>query len=174
MRIYIIGYMGAGKSTVGKRLANRLGMDFVDLDDAFENRFRYSIPHFFDHFGEAKFRELEQQCLNEITTEHEHAVVSTGGGTACFHGNIDFMNTHGITVYLRMHPKSLATRLNNARRLRPVIRDIPNDDMTGFVEKQLAEREPYYQQAHITVKGEDVDLEGLAHEVEFYKNNIET
>jgi len=161
MRIYIIGYMGAGKSTVGKRLAHRLDMDFVDLDDAFESRYRYSIPRFFDHFGEEKFRELERQCLREVSAESENAVISTGGGTACFHQNLEFMNSNGLTVYLRMHPKSLANRLKNARRLRPVIRDIPNDDMPGFVEKQLAEREPYYQQAHITVKGEDLDLEGL-------------
>ena len=161
MRIYIIGYMGAGKSTVGKRLANRLGMDFVDLDDAFESRYRYSIPRFFEHFGEEKFREFERQCLTEISAESENAVISTGGGTACFHQNLEFMKDNGLTVYLHMHPKSLANRLKNARRLRPVIRDIPNDDMPGFVEQQLSEREPYYRQAHIIVKGEDLDLEGL-------------
>lgn len=169
MRIYIIGYMGAGKSTVGKRLANRLGMDFIDLDDAFENKFRYSIPRFFDRFGEERFRAFERQCMKEITEEHDHVVISTGGGLACFHDNIDYMNKNGITVYLKMHPMSLAHRLNNARRLRPVVRDIPTEEMLPFVEKQLAEREKFYEIANIVVKGEDLDLESLTRRLEIYR-----
>ena len=161
MRIFIIGYMGAGKSTVGKRLANNLDIPFVDLDDAFEARFRYSIPHFFDHFGEKRFREFEHRCLKEIIKDHEHAVISTGGGTACFNNNISLMNEKGITVYIKMHPKSLAHRLNRARRLRPVVRDIQNSDMQEFIEEQLAEREPYYEQATTIIKGENLDMEDL-------------
>jgi len=88
VRIFIIGYMGAGKSTVGKRLANKLDFPFVDLDDAFEARYRYSIPRFFDHFGEDRFRELENQCLKEIIHDHKTVVISTGGGTACSNRNI--------------------------------------------------------------------------------------
>ncbi len=158
MRVFIIGYMGAGKSTVGKRLANNLDIPFVDLDDAFEARFRYSIPRFFDHFGEKRFREFEHQCLKEIIGEHEEAVISTGGGTACFKNNISLMNKEGITVYIKMHPKSLAHRLKRARRLRPVVRDIQNDGMQAFVEKQLLEREPFYSMAKVTVKGESLDM----------------
>ena len=161
MRVFIIGYMGAGKSTVGKRLANNLDIPFVDLDDAFEARFRYSIPRFFDHFGEKRFREFEHQCLKEIIVEHAEAVISTGGGTACFKNNISLMNKEGITVYIKMHPKSLALRLNQARRLRPVVRDIKNSDMQKFIEEQLAEREPYYEQATTIIKGESLDLADL-------------
>ena len=168
MRIYIIGYMGAGKSTVGKRLANKLGFAFIDLDDAFESKFRYSIPRFFDQFGENRFRELEHQCLKEIITENEMAVISTGGGTACFYNNIDLMNASGISLYLKMHPKSLSQRLTRARRLRPVIRDIPNADMQSFVESQLEEREPFYKQASITVKGESLDMEELINQLKQY------
>jgi len=168
MRIYIIGYMGAGKSTVGNRLANRLGIPFIDLDDAFESKFRYSIPRFFDHFGEEKFRELEHQCLKELTLDHEEAVISTGGGTACFYDNLNLMNKNGITVYLKMHPKSLAYRLNHARRLRPVIRDIPNDDMLGFIEDQLNEREKFYDQATLSIKGESLDLEEVVQKIKAY------
>lgn len=161
MRIFIIGYMGAGKSTIGKRLASKLGTTFVDLDDAFEARYRYSIPRFFDHFGEERFREFEHQCLKEIIDENEKAVISTGGGTACLKNNMALMKQSGITVYIKMHPKSLAHRLTRARRLRPVIRDIQNDDMQGFVEEQLAEREPFYNQADITIKGESLNLDEL-------------
>jgi len=158
MRIYIIGYMGAGKSTIGKRLANKLDFPFVDLDDAFESKYRYSIPRFFDHFGEERFREFENQCLKDISAENEKAVVSTGGGTACFGNNLTHMQKSGVTVYVKMHPKSLAQRLNKARRLRPIIRDIQNDDMQAFVEEQLQAREEFYNQAQIIVKGESLDL----------------
>jgi shikimate kinase len=153
--------MGAGKSTVGKRLARNLGKHFIDLDEAFESKFRYSIPRFFDHFGEVRFREFEKQCLRDIIETEDDAVISTGGGTACFHDNIDLMNRSGITVYLKMHPKSLAHRLNRARRLRPVVREVDHQGMQAFVEEQLAEREAFYEQAQITVKGESLDLEVL-------------
>jgi shikimate kinase len=165
MRIFIIGYMSAGKSTVGKRLANRINMPFIDLDDVFEAKFRYSIPRFFDHFGEEKFREFEHTCLKEIISENDHAVISTGGGTACHHGNIDIMNSKGLTIYLKMHPSSLTQRLNMARRLRPVIRDVEGTDMRNFIEEQLAEREQYYIKATITVKGESLDLDGLVEQL---------
>lgn len=161
--------MGAGKSTVGKRLASKLGKRFVDLDEAFENKFRYSIPRFFDHFGELRFREFERQCLQEIIEKEEDAVISTGGGTACFHNNIDLMNQSGITIYLKMHPKSIAHRLNRARRLRPIVREIDNQGMQSFVEEQLAERESFYDQAQITVKGESLDMEELVDKIEDHK-----
>jgi len=167
VRIFIIGYMGAGKSTIGKRLARKLDKNFIDLDEAFEAKYRYSIPRFFDHFGEERFREFEKQCLQEIIDREKDAVISTGGGTACHHDNIDIMNSSGITVYLKMHPKSLAHRLNRARRLRPVVREVDNQGMQAFVEEQLAEREAFYEQAQITVKGESLDLEEL---VDMLKN----
>jgi len=161
--------MGAGKSTVGKRLARKLGKRFVDLDEAFEAKFRYSIPRFFDHFGEVRFREFEKQCLHDIIEKEDDAVISTGGGTACFHDNIDLMNRNGITIYLKMHPKSIAHRLNRARRLRPVVRDINNDGMQKFVEEQLDEREPFYDQAQIIVKGESLDLDMLVAELDAFE-----
>lgn len=165
MRVFIIGYMGAGKSTVGKRLARRLELPFIDLDDAFEEKYRYTIPRFFDHFGKNKFRELEQKCLKEIIEENEHAVVSTGGGTACHFDNMNLMNKTGTTVYLQMHPSSLAQRLNNARRLRPIVREVNHQEMLNFIEDQLTERIPFYNQAHVTVKGESLDLIKLVEEI---------
>ena len=166
MRIFIIGYMGAGQSTIGRRLANRMQLPFIDLDDAFESKFKYSIPRFFDHFGEDRFRELENRCLNEIINDHEDAVISTGGGTACFYENMKLMNKKGISVYIKMHPKSLAQRLKSARRLRPVIRDVQNNEMQSFVESQLHEREAFYKLATITVKGENFDLDELVKLIE--------
>ena len=161
MRIFIIGYMGAGKSTVGKRLAKRIKMPLIDLDDAFEAKYRYTIPRFFDLFGEEKYREFEHSCLQEIIAENDHAVISTGGGTACHHENIGIMNKKGVTVYIKMHPASLTKRLNSARRLRPVVRDVQDHNMLEFIEEQLSEREQYYSLATITVKGESLDLNAL-------------
>ena len=96
--------------------------------------------------------------MREVSAENEEAVISTGGGTACFKNNLAHMQENGTTVYIKMHPKSLAIRLNKARRLRPVVRDIQNKDMLTFVEEQLKEREEYYEQARIIVKGESLDL----------------
>jgi shikimate kinase len=157
--------MGAGKSTNGKRLAHRLEIPFIDIDEAFEEKFRYSIPRFFDHFDENRFRDLEHQCLREIIDENTDAVISTGGGTPCFHGNMELMKKNGLTVYFHMHPKSLALRLNNSRRLRPVIRDIKHEKMLSFVEEQLSEREVFYQQADIIIKGENLDLDKLVQQI---------
>lgn len=165
MRIFIMGYMGAGKSTIGKRLASRLDIPFIDIDEAFETRYRYSIPRFFDQFGEERFRDLEHQCLKDIIEDHEHAVISTGGGTPCFRGNLELMKENGITVYLKMHPSSLASRLKQARRLRPIIMDIHNEDLLAFVESQLKEREPFYERAEIIAKGENFDLDALLEKI---------
>jgi shikimate kinase len=161
MRIFIIGYMGAGKTTVGRRLASRIDMFHIDLDDAFEERYRYSIPSFFDRFGEEKFREFEHECLKWIIRENERAVISTGGGTARHNDNMALMNDSGISIYLKMHPASLAQRLRHARRLRPLVRDVHHDAMLDFVEEQLAGREKFYERADIIVQGESVDLDGL-------------
>jgi len=162
MLVFIIGYMGAGKSTVGKRLATKLDMPFVDLDDAFEERYRYSIPRFFEHFGEEKFRELEHACLRSVIAEHVHAVISTGGGTPCHYDNMALMNDAGLTVYLEMRPSSLARRLADAKRLRPLIRDLKQCDMQEYVSKQLSEREDCYRESKLIFRGENLDLEELA------------
>lgn len=161
MRIFIVGYMGAGKSTVGKRLANKLEMPFIDLDDAFEEKYRYSIPNFFDHFGEEKFREFEQLLLHEIVKDNSDVVISTGGGTAFHYNNMDYMNTSGITVYLKLSPLSISHRLKRARKLRPVIREVHHDDMLAFIQEQLKLREEFYNKASIIVKGENFQMDDL-------------
>ena len=161
MRIFIVGYMGAGKSTVGKRLANKLEIPFIDLDDAFEERYRYSILRFFEYFGEDKFREFEQLLLHEIVKANSDVVISTGGGTAYHFDNMDYMNASGITVYLKLSPISISHRLKRARKQRPVIRNVPHKDMLGFISEQLSLREEFYNKAGIIVKGENIQLDDL-------------
>jgi shikimate kinase len=153
--------MGAGKSTIGKRLANKMDLPFIDIDDAFEEKFRFSIPRFFEQFGEEKFREFESILLKEIIDYNENVIISTGGGTACHTENIELINNSGISIYLEMSPASIAHRLKNARKLRPVIMEIRNEDMLDFIKEQLDHRKAYYHQAHITVKAENMKLDYL-------------
>lgn len=166
MRIFIVGYMGAGKSTIGKRLARKLDLPFIDLDDAFEEKYHYSIPNFFDHFGEDKFRDFEQELLKEVIEDNQDVVISTGGGTACYFDNMDLMNEAGLSVYLKMSPMSISHRLKMARKLRPVIREVHHDDMLEFIEEQLSIRGKYYDKAQLIVKGENFNLENLIKQIE--------
>lgn len=159
--IYLIGFMGSGKSTAGKKLATMLNYSFLDLDDAIENKYRISIPSIFSRFDENAFRILENKVLID-TFSLKNYVVSTGGGTPCYYGNMALMRDQGTTVYLKLHPGSLHMRLTQSKKKRPLIQDKNPDEVIKFIEEMLEQREYFYKQAHITIKGEDVDLESLA------------
>ena len=109
-RVFLIGYMGAGKTTVGRLLARRAGLTFIDLDHYIESRFHKAVPAIFAEKGEAAFRDMERRMLHEVA-EFEDVLVSTGGGAPCFFDNMAFMNTHGTTVYLKVSVEELANRL---------------------------------------------------------------
>lgn len=155
MRIYLIGFMGCGKSSFGKRLAKKLEYPFVDLDDEIEERTGKRIDEIFRMEGEAAFRKMEQEVLLE-TVSHKKAVIAAGGGTPCFEDNMAFMNAEGVTVYLRMSPVSIAHRLEQAKRVRPLVKGLKGDELLDFVKKKLAEREEWYLKSHCIIKGETV------------------
>lgn len=155
MRIYLIGFMGSGKSSLGRRLAKKLAYPFVDLDQEVENLAGMSIPDIFLRLGERHFRELEQKVLQQ-TVAHHKAVIATGGGTPCFFDNMEFINAHGVSVYLRMSPASLAFRLEHAQIHRPLVEKRKGEDLLQFIEEKLGEREPWYLQARCIIKGETV------------------
>lgn len=161
LKIYLVGYMGSGKSTIGKKLAAELGMEHIDLDWFFEETFKISIHHFFNKYDEAGFRLIENQLLQK-TSALNNCVISTGGGTPCFHGNMDIINQHGISVYVDMHPDSLFERLKNSRRTRPRISHLSDDDLRKRINDDLEVREKFYRMAQLDVKGEDVDVVALA------------
>lgn len=161
MKIFLVGFMGAGKTTIGRRLAKGLDFEFYDSDLYFEEKFHFSIYNFFEVFGEHKFREFERDILQELFENNNDAIISTGGGTACFYDNMKLMNEEGITVYVKMHLKSLKHRLLNAKRPRPAIQGLNENEMQLFIKKLLTEREQFYKQAKIVVKGEDCNIPGL-------------
>ena len=164
-RIYIVGYMGAGKTTAARRLANRLGWEVVDTDDLFEEKYRISVDDFFHKYDEALYRKLESQVLKE-TESLENVVVSTGGGTACYFDNMEWMNRHGLTVFLRISEKAVIDRLLHAKRKRPLSTGKSESELTAFVQQHYASRLPFYEQAKITIKSEDLDLDNLVRLVE--------
>ena len=146
IRILLTGYMGAGKTTLGRALAGKLGLTFIDLDNYIEQRFRKSISQIFAEMGEDGFRDIERRMLHEVA-EFEDVIISTGGGTPCFFDNIDFMNSKGTTVYLQVPLERLFIRLSIARKQRPLIKDKTDEELRAFIAEQLAKREPFYSQA---------------------------
>lgn len=145
-RIIIIGYMGAGKTTVGKALANDLALEFYDLDWYIESRMHKTIKQIFDEVGEEGFRKIEYNMLHEVA-EFEDVVISCGGGTPCFFDNIDYMNRQGDTVYLKASPEVLYKHLKMGKTVRPLLLNKTPEEVKSFIHTQLAIREPYYNKA---------------------------
>lgn len=171
MLIFLIGFMGSGKTTLGRPLAARLGYDFIDLDRAIEAGEGRSISEIFATDGEGCFRSLERKYLEEIIAHHKTAVISTGGGTPCFGENMALMNTHGVTVYLKIAPRMLANRLQMAKVRRPLVEGKSADELLQYIERTLEERENYYGQANVVVGNPSRDVSQLVVILEPYLSN---
>lgn len=157
--------MGAGKTTLGRRLAGKLNYKFYDTDQYFEEKYHFSIYNFFEFFGEKKFREMEKEILKELIEDQDNAVISTGGGAACFFDNMDVMNNAGVTVYVKLHANSLKHRLLRSKRRRPAVKGLNEKEMELYIKRLLAERDGYYSKAMITVKGEDCKVNDIVVEL---------
>ena len=153
-RIILIGYMGAGKTTVGKALAKELGIPFYDLDWYIENRRRKTVSEIFAEVGEEGFRQIEHNMLHEVA-EFEDVIISCGGGTPCFFDNIDYMNQQGQVIYLRCEPQVLQKHLMMGKTERPLLKDKSPEQLIDYITEHLKEREPYYNKARYTL---DVSL----------------
>ncbi|KAA6337336.1 Shikimate kinase [termite gut metagenome] len=149
VRIFLVGYMGAGKTTLGKALAQKLDLSFIDMDWFIENRFHKKIQDLFEKQGEMGFRELERKILHEVA-EFESVIISTGGGTPCFFDNMDVMNQKGNTVFLEVPPDILFSRLRMASISRPVLKGKTEEEMRMFILRTLEERIPFYRRAQYT------------------------
>lgn len=144
--IIIIGYMGAGKTTVGKALAKDLGIMFYDLDWYIETRMHKTVKQIFDESGEDAFRQIEHNMLHEVA-EFENIVLSCGGGTPCFFDNMDYMNQLGETVYLKASPETLYAHLKMGKGVRPLLLNKTPEEVQVFIREQLQKREPFYEKA---------------------------
>ena len=169
-RIYLIGFMGVGKSTVGKKLARRLGYRFVDLDDFFEEKYRIEIHQFFQKYDEPLFRQLEHEGLIK-TFEMQNVVVATGGGTPCHWDGVQEMNRHGLSIFLEMPPKVIADRLMHAKRKRPLILGKNEAELIRFIDSKQNERMDCYSQAHLRVNAVNLDLKELVKQIEGNEGN---
>ena len=160
MRIYLIGYMGCGKSTLGRRLSKHLGLQFVDMDHYIEERNCKTIPQIFAEEGEAEFRKKERKALEELS-EFTDIVIATGGGAPCFFDNIDLMKRTGKTIYLNIDPGILADRLLKSKTERPLIKGKSRDELVSFIDETLKKRNEFYLQAEYKITVPDVELEFL-------------
>ena len=159
--------MGSGKTTVGKKLAKKLSIDFIDLDEAIEKYYGVTIAQIFETQGEEYFRNLELKILKEQSTK-ENLLVSCGGGTPCFHHNMELMNTLGITVYLQMNADALYSRLLHAKKERPLLRNLDHQELKSYIMHKLSERESTYLQSKIIVSGLDLHVELLANQIKLF------
>ena len=153
-RIVLIGYMGSGKTTVGKALGKEIGLPFYDLDWYIESRMRKKVSQIFAERGEEGFRVIERNMLHEVA-EFEDVVISCGGGTPCFFDNIDYLNSQAQVVYLRCEPEVLRKHLLMGKGDRPLLKGKTPEELTDYIREQLAYREQFYTKARYTL---DVSL----------------
>lgn len=150
-RIIIIGYMGAGKTTVGKALAKDMGLTFYDLDWYIESRMHKTVKQIFDEQGEEGFRRIERNMLHEVA-EFEDVVISCGGGTPCFFDNMDYLNAQGDTFYLKAEPEVLKAHLLMGKTQRPLIKGKSPEELTDYIKQALQQRSPFYEKAKHTIE----------------------
>lgn len=155
MRIFIIGFMGSGKTHWGKQLAQQLNMPFYDLDDVISTKEKKSVSQIFAESGEEAFRIKEREALESLIDENKKMVLSCGGGTPCFFNNIERMKKYGVVVWLNTHVEVLLMRLKNEKASRPLIKNVPDGDMRSYIVRKLNERRIYYEQADVTIDNED-------------------
>lgn len=154
--IFLIGYMGSGKTTLGRALGRKLGIEFIDLDIYIEGRYMRTIRQLFEECGEDRFREIERNMLHEVA-EMENVVVACGGGTPCFFDNVDYMNEKGTTVFLQASIERLFERLARKRYKRPLIMNFDDDQLREFIVTNLEKRMPFYRKAQHSFCGEELE-----------------
>lgn len=152
--IVLIGFMGSGKTTVGKLLADTLNIDFIDMDLYIEKQQKYSIKEIFAKKGESYFRKIESETLLEILDKSKRMVISTGGGTPCYLDNMNLIKSNSLSVYLKVGCRRLVERLKNDLQ-RPLIQNKTDKELFTYVKIALGERDKYYSQADIRLRAID-------------------
>jgi len=166
MHVFLTGFMGAGKTTLGRSAAQQLGWPFLDLDELIERQQSRSIREIFETKGEAYFRQLERDAITFVVGLQAPHVVATGGGTPCQGDNMERLRLGGLTFYLKPDTEVLIERLREMRAERPKLREIPEDQIPQVIHHLLSTREPYYQRAHHVLQGEQLSAEQIVALVE--------
>ena len=163
MVIILLGYMGSGKSVVGKALANTLENNFIDLDHYIEVQQNTSISALFQDSGPIEFRKIEAKAIREICRSHNHTVLAAGGGTPCYGETMPFLMDHPnvVTVYLKASVKILSERLLKEKSQRPLIVDIADEKLSEFIAKHLFERTKFYRQSQLTIDTDTMNLDQI-------------
>lgn len=173
MRIYLVGFMGCGKTTLGRKIAGLLGLNFIDLDKFIEERTFKSVPLIFEEEGEQGFREREHHALEEVS-HFEHVIVATGGGAPCFYDNMELMNRTGITVYISPDTPTLAGRIIHSKTERPLVAGKSKEELISFINESLKRRAPFYEKAKIVLSnGNNLSPEMLIERIMNGKKNYE-
>lgn len=171
-RIFLIGYMGAGKTTLGKAFARSMGLTFIDLDWYIEERFHKTVRQIFEERTEEGFRELEKRMLHEVA-DFEDVVIATGGGTPCFFDNVEYMNQKGETVFLDVSQEVLFRRLKVAKQQRPLLVQKNDEELKAFIADALGKRLPHYSNAkHVFRADELEDKQQIQHSVDALKKQL--
>lgn len=164
MHLYLTGFMGVGKTTLGKRLALALKMPFIDTDKLVEQLAGKTIEQIFETLGESAFRKMETDALLNIKNETP-AVIATGGGLPCYNQNMDFMNKHGLTVYIKAEPEFIYSRLIKAKKPRPLIKSLNKDELLAFIGQKLSERKGYYEMSKVQINFPEKNTQTLVNTV---------
>lgn len=151
--IFLCGFMGSGKSTLGRQLAKRMNRQFIDLDKYIETKAQKSITELFKEQGEKAFRLLETRYLFEVVKLKQPCIIALGGGTVCSNLNLDIVKQSGILVYIVLSANDLFNRLRKSNTKRPLIKGLSPEALNLYIHRMLQDREPYYQQAHIPING---------------------
>ena len=161
MKIFLIGFMGSGKTHWGKILSRQTNLPYFDLDEVIVASEKNTVQQIFYDKGEEYFRVKEQEVLEALVEDHNNVIISTGGGTPCFFNNIDFMKQQGKVVWLNTSVDMLLERLLKQKHSRPLIKNISDSELKSFIIKKLQDRKMYYEQAHVMLHEEVVTAESL-------------
>lgn len=159
-RVFLVGYMGCGKSTLGRWLSSDLKWRFLDMDDFIEKKQGRTISQIFEDEGEAAFRKMEQDAITELSQE-ENVIIATGGGAPCFFDNVEKMNAAGLSIYMKLTPQTIFNRVKGATKTRPLLASLSESELLAFITEKLEEREPFYMKCNVIADAESLDVEGF-------------
>jgi shikimate kinase len=165
MKIFLVGFMGCGKTHWGRQLSQKLQIPFFDLDEVIVEREGKAITDIFSELGEEYFRMLEKDVLHLLTESHDTFVMACGGGAPCFFNNIDYMKKNGAAVWIHSSTDTLYQRLVNEKEQRPLVKAIPDDQLRSYIIKKNADRKIFYQQADVFINEEDITLDTLIQKI---------